>query len=39
MEQISILLQKAQGAPRVKTVLTDLGYRGVDAPVAPVQLV
>jgi IS5 family transposase len=25
-------------APRVKTVLTDLGFRGVDAQVAPVQL-
>lgn len=33
------LLQEVQGAPRVKTVLTDLGYRGVDADVAPVQLV
>lgn len=39
LEQTSILLQEAQGAPCVKTVPTDLGYRGVDAPVAPVQLV
>ena len=39
LEQTSILLQEVQGAPRVKTVLTDLGYRGVDADVAPVQLV
>lgn len=39
LEQTSILLQDAQGEPRVKTVLTDLGYRGVDADVAPVQLV
>ena len=39
LEQTSILLQEVQGALRVKTVLTDLGYRGVDADVAPVQLV
>ncbi|GAB6852775.1 hypothetical protein JCM10599A_65790 [Paraburkholderia kururiensis] len=39
LEQTSILLQEVQGAPRVKTVLTDLGYRGVDADIAPVQLV
>ena len=39
LEQTSILLQEVQGTPRVKTVLTDLGYRGVDADVAPVQLV
>lgn len=31
LEQTSILLHEAQGTPRVKTVLTDLGYRGVDA--------
>jgi IS5 family transposase len=39
LEQTSILLQEAQGTPRVKTVLTDLGYRGVDADIAPVQLI
>jgi transposase, IS5 family len=39
LEQTSILLQDVQDAPRVKTVLTDLGYRGVDADIAPVQLV
>jgi IS5 family transposase len=37
LEQTSILLQDLAGAPRVKTVLTDLGFRGVDAQVAPVQ--
>jgi transposase, IS5 family len=39
LEQTSILLQEVQGEPRVKTVLTDLGYRGVDADIAPVQLI
>ncbi|MCG1018618.1 transposase, partial [Mycetohabitans sp. B4] len=39
LEQISILIQDLAGAPRVKTVLTDLGFRGVDAQVAPVQLI
>jgi transposase, IS5 family len=39
LEQTSILLQDVQGAPRVKTVLADLGFRGVDADIAPVQLV
>lgn len=39
LEQTSILLQEVQGEPRVKTVLTDLGYRGMDADIAPVQLV
>lgn len=39
MAQTSILLQEVQGEPRVKTILTDLGYRGVDADIAPVQLV
>lgn len=39
LEQTPILLQEVQCAPGVKTVLTDLGYRGVDADIAPVQLV
>lgn len=39
LEQTAILLQEVQGTPGVKTVLTDLGYRGVDADIAPVQLV
>ncbi len=39
LEQTSILLQDVQGAPRVKTVLADLGFRGVDTDIAPVQLV
>jgi len=39
LEQTSILLQDVKGQARVKTVLTDLGYRGVDADIAPVQLV
>jgi transposase, IS5 family len=39
LEQTSILLQEVQGEPCVKTVLTDLGYRGVDGDIAPVQLV
>lgn len=39
LEQTSILLQEVQGEARVKTVLTDLGYRSVDADIAPVQLV
>lgn len=39
LEQTSILLQEVQGTPRVKTILTDLGYRGADADIAPVQLV
>jgi len=38
LEQTSILLQEVQGEARVKTVLTDLGYRGVHADVALVQL-
>ncbi|HEX8896269.1 MAG TPA: IS5 family transposase, partial [Terriglobales bacterium] len=39
LEQTSILLQDVAGAPRVKTTLVDLGFRGVDADVAPVQVV
>ncbi|WP_323073753.1 IS5 family transposase [Mycetohabitans endofungorum] len=39
LEQTSILIQDLAGAPRVRTVLADLGFRGVDAQVAPVQLI
>jgi transposase, IS5 family len=39
LEQTSILLQDVPSAPRVKTALVDLGFRGVDAELAPVELV
>lgn len=39
LEQTAILLQDVPGAPHTKTVLVDLGFRGVDADVAPVQVV
>ena len=39
LEQTSILLQDVPGTPRVKTTRVDLGFRGIDADVAPVQVV
>jgi len=39
LEQTNILLQDLPGAPKLKTVLADLGFRGVDADVTPVQLI
>jgi IS5 family transposase len=39
LEQTSILLQDLPGVSKPKTVLADLGYRGVDADLAPVQLI
>lgn len=39
LEQTTILLQDIAGAPRPKSVLVDLGYRGVDAEVAPVEVI
>jgi IS5 family transposase len=39
LEQTNILLQDLPGAPKPKTVLADLGFRGVDADVAPVHLI
>lgn len=34
-----ILLGNVLGEPKPKTVLADLGFRGVDAELAPVQLI
>lgn len=39
LEQSSILLQDVPGAPQPKTVLVDLGFRGVDADVSSVHLI
>ena len=39
LEQNSILLQDVPGAPQPKTVLVDLGFRGVDAEVSSVRLI
>jgi IS5 family transposase len=39
LEQSSILLQDVPGAPQPKTVLVDLGFRGVDAEVSSVDLI
>ncbi|MCU0933122.1 MAG: IS5 family transposase [Thiobacillaceae bacterium] len=39
LEQTTILLQDIAGAPRPKSVLVDLGFRGVDAEVAPVEVI
>lgn len=39
LEQSSILLQDLPGAPRPKTVLVDLGFRGVDADISSVHLI
>jgi IS5 family transposase len=39
LEQSSILLQDLPGAPQPKTVLVDLGFRGVDAEVSSVELI
>ena len=39
LEQSSILLQDLPGTPQPKTVLVDLGFRGVDAEVSSVQLI
>ena len=39
LEQTAILLEALPGSPRPKTAVVDLGFRGVDAEVAPVELV
>jgi IS5 family transposase len=39
IEQTTILLQDVPGEPKPKTVLVDLGYRGVDHELAPVQVI
>ncbi|MGH9887132.1 MAG: IS5 family transposase, partial [bacterium] len=39
LEQTTILLEGLPGSPRPKTAVVDLGFRGVDAEVAPVQLI
>ncbi|WP_061128744.1 IS5 family transposase, partial [Caballeronia catudaia] len=39
LEQTTILLQDLPGVSKPKTVLADLGFRGVDADIAPVQLI
>ncbi len=39
LEQTHILPQDLPGAPKPKTALADLGFRGVDADVAPVHLI
>jgi len=39
LEQTTILLQDLPGVSKPRTVLADLGYRGVDADIAPVQLI
>jgi len=39
LEQSNILLQDLPGTPQPKTVLVDLGFRGVDAEVSSVQLI
>lgn len=38
-EQRSILLQDLSGTPQPKTVLVDLGFRGVDSEVSSVHLI
>jgi len=39
LEQTTILLQDLPGAPKPRTVIVDLGFRGVDAEVEPVQII
>ena len=39
LEQTRILLENVPGDPKPVTVLTDLGYRGVDAEVVPTRLI
>lgn len=39
IEQTTILLQDVPGEPKPKSVLVDLGYRGVDHELAPVQVI
>lgn len=39
LEQTRILLENVPGEPKPATVLTDLGYRGVDAEIAPLKLI
>ncbi|OTP66402.1 Aconitate hydratase [Caballeronia sordidicola] len=39
LEQTRILLENVPGEPKPKTVLADLGFRGVDAELGPVQLI
>jgi IS5 family transposase len=39
LEQTAILLEALPDSPRPKTAVVDLGFRGVDTEVAPVQLV
>ncbi len=39
IEQTTILLQELPGEPRPKTILADLGFRGVDAELAPAQII
>ncbi|WP_221624401.1 hypothetical protein, partial [Burkholderia cenocepacia] len=38
LEQTRILLENVPGDPKLPTVLTDLGYRGVDTEIAPAQV-
>jgi IS5 family transposase len=39
LEQSAILMQDLPGSPQPKTVLVDLGFRGVDSEVSSVQLI
>lgn len=39
LEQTAILLEALPGSPRPRTAVVDLGFRGVDAEVAPVELI
>lgn len=39
LEQTRILLESVPGDPKPTTVLTDLGYRGVDIEIAPAKLI
>lgn len=39
LEQTAILLEALPGSPRPKTAVVDLGLRGVDTEVAPVQII
>ncbi|CAG9187538.1 IS5 family transposase [Cupriavidus pinatubonensis] len=39
IEQTTILLQDLPGAPKPRTAIVDLGFRGVDAEVEPVQII
>ncbi|WP_316679626.1 IS5 family transposase, partial [Ralstonia chuxiongensis] len=39
LEQTTILLQDLPGSPKPHTAIVDLGYRGVDAEVAPVEVI